>query len=118
MRHSNLRRLSAVFDALAPVESDLGLPLLLTLLAIAKRPGLSINDLAELISVPQQTASRYVAILQGRYQSPGQIENAFVRNPLVSFEVSAEDPRRRALYLSARGEARVSEFLEKLDKKE
>jgi DNA-binding MarR family transcriptional regulator len=113
----NPRRLSAVFDALGPIETNLGLPLLLALLAIAKSPGLSINDLAELINVPQQTASRYVAILQGRYQSPGQIENVFARHPLVSFEVSAEDPRRRALYLTARGQARVAEFLDKLDEK-
>src|SRR5262245_20485732 len=103
----NPRRLSAVLDALGTVEAALELPMMLVLLAIAKSPGLSINDLGELIGVPQQTASRYVAILQGRYQSPGQI-NTFARHPLVSYEVSADDPRRRALYLTERGSARIS----------
>src|SRR5947209_1545980 len=91
-------QLSAAFEALSPVETELGLPLLLTLLAIARSPGLSINDLAEQIKIPQQTASRYVSILQGRYQSPGRVVSTFVRHPLVLFGLSPEDPRRRALY--------------------
>ena len=97
---------------LLPIERELGLPLLLTLLAIAHKPGLSVNELAERINVPQQTASRYVASLQGRYDMPGREIGPLA---LVNVEISQLDPRRRSLYLTPAGEKRLLEAQVALD---
>jgi DNA-binding MarR family transcriptional regulator len=94
--------------ALVPVEETLGLPLLLALAAIAREPGLSVNDLADRIGAPQQSASRYVATLQGRYAMPGRDLGPV---PLVAIEVSSTDPRKRALHLTRTGTARLSRIL-------
>jgi DNA-binding MarR family transcriptional regulator len=108
------KRLDAVLAALRSLGSDLSLPLLVTLVAIARDPGLSINDLSDRIEVPQQTASRYVAILQGRYQLASGSANPFAGQPLLSLQVSANDPRRRALFLTPQGRTRLADILEKL----
>ena len=110
--HDELRdnRIEAVFSLLRSLEPDLSLPLALTLFAIAREPGLSIGELAERIDVPQQTASRYVAVLQGRYElSSTGID--FSRNPLISLQISQDDPRKRALFLTLDGAARVRQIL-------
>ena len=60
-------RLIGLAEALRPIQDELGLPQLLALLTIATEPGLSVNELAEHLELPQQTASRYVATLAGRY---------------------------------------------------
>ena len=97
--------------ALVPVEETLGLPLTLTLAAVALEPGLSVNDLASRINAPQQSASRYVAVLQGRYAMPGRDLGPV---PLIAIEVSPTDPRRRALQLTPAGVARLSRILKTL----
>jgi DNA-binding MarR family transcriptional regulator len=108
------RKLDALLRALVSVGAELSLPLLMTLVAVSRSPGLSINELAERIEIPQQTASRYVAILQGRYQTPGSEESPFARNPLITLEVSTDDPRRRALFLTSRGRAKLSNIINAL----
>lgn len=108
------KRLKAVIEALANIEPALTLPLLRTLLVVAKYPSISVNDLADRIDAPQQTASRYVSILQGRYHSVSATENTFINSPLLSQEVSTDDPRRRALFLTSRGKSRVVAFLNRL----
>lgn len=96
-----------VRDALMAVQSELSLPQLVALLTIALEPGLSVNDLADRIGLPQQTASRYVAVLLGRYETPGQSP----LHPLISQAVSEDDPRKRALFLTAAGQALVRRLL-------
>jgi DNA-binding MarR family transcriptional regulator len=107
-------QLEAALIALRSIGSDLSLPLLITLLAVARVPGLSVNELAERIQVPQQTASRYVAVLQGRYQMAGANEVTSAGKPLISLQVSTDDPRRRALFLTRYGETRLARFIERL----
>jgi DNA-binding MarR family transcriptional regulator len=69
------------------------------LIAIARRPGPSVNELAEELDQPQQTVSRHVAILLGRYQISEAAEPiSFIRQ-----EVSLTDPRSRALFLPEDG---------------
>lgn len=104
-------RLRKLFKAMSGMESEMSLPLLNTLLAVAVTPGISVNDLAELIRVPQQTASRYVSILQGRYQTLGSTENIFMETPLLEIGISMDDPRKRAVELTAHGKARVEQLL-------
>jgi DNA-binding MarR family transcriptional regulator len=111
-------QLGAVLDALRSSGSDLSLPLLMTLVAVAREPGLSVNELAERVQVPQQTASRYVGILQGRYQMPAGSENSFAADPLLSLQVSGNDPRRRALFLTRRGKQRLVQFIKLLYRQE
>lgn len=108
----NNDRVDALIRILRSLEPDLNLQLSLTLLTVARQPGLSIGELADRIRVPQQTASRYVAILQGRYELPGSDGNSFARNPLLSLEVSQQDPRRRALFLTPNGTKRLNRILD------
>lgn len=104
-------KLTALLSALVAVGEDLSLPLLQSLVVVARHGGISVNELAEEMDIPQQTASRYIAILQGRYQFPTNLDNAFAKRPLLSLEVSTEDPRRRALYLTDAGKVRIMEVL-------
>ena len=79
---------------LQAVPERLGLGPLTALVAVASRPGLSVNDLAASLGVPQQTASRHVATLLGRSGKSA---------PLIEQRISVEDPRRRALVVTAAG---------------
>ncbi len=82
------------------LQSELNLPQLVALLSVAIEPGLSVNDLADRVAVPQQTASRYVAVLLGRYESAS---GQGPRHALISQGVNDEDPRKRALFLTEYG---------------
>lgn len=101
--------LSAAAALLDHVDRNLGLPLTRTLIQAAQRPGLSVNELAEFLGVPQQTASRYVAVLQGRYELPSSTVSA--REPLLTLEISQLDPRRRAIFLTPEGQRRIENLL-------
>jgi DNA-binding MarR family transcriptional regulator len=102
-------------DALEPVAVEgLSLEVLMGLLAIALEPGVSVNELAERLHTPQQTASRYAAILLGRYQEPTVASGQPPKWPLVVQEVHAEDPRRRAMFLTDRGKEFVDDLLSHL----
>lgn len=103
MKQLDRSRLTTIFKALQAANVVLTLPQLLVLLAVGKHPGMSVNELADEIDVPQQTASRYVALLQGRYAMPGDTRMTFAKKPALSLEVSQTDPRRRALYLTGYG---------------
>lgn len=85
----------------------LTLPQLSALIAVAAEPGLSVNDLAARIEVPQQSASRYAAVLLGRYELPGEAPPI----PLLEQRVSEADPRKRALYLTEEGETLLASIL-------
>lgn len=109
---TQIDRVDALIRIVRSLEPDLNLQLALTLLVVARQPGLSVGELADQIQSPQQTASRYVAILQGRYELPGSDGNSFARNPLLSLEVSKQDPRRRALFLTTHGTKRLNRILD------
>lgn len=96
-----------VRDALAQVHGSLGLPHLICLLTVAAKPGLSVNDLAEETGYPQQSVSRYAAVLLGRYENPTGLP---FENPLLEQSINPSDPRRRAVRLTRAG----TEFVEKL----
>jgi DNA-binding MarR family transcriptional regulator len=93
-------RLEAVFESLRPFQSSISLSQALALIAIATRPGLSVNELAEKLDQPQQTVSRHVSVLLGRYQtSETVVPTVFIRQ-----EINVNDPRSRALFLAPEGE--------------
>ncbi|WP_186007924.1 MarR family transcriptional regulator [Rhizobium etli] len=93
---------------LAAVPVTLGLPQLQAIVAVGASPGLSVNELAERLNVPQQTASRYVAQLMGRYQEVGEND---VLQPIVEQRVSLSDPRKRALYLTWHGRTMIAKLI-------
>ena len=101
LRPSELAQLDRLRAAISPSQSSLSLAQLVTLLTIALEPGLSINELAERIGAPQQTASRHASVLLGRYQDPSTPGERHAA--LITQSVSSNDPRSRALFLSAAG---------------
>ncbi len=100
-----IEKLAAV---LAAVPVNLGLPQLQAILAVGACPGLSVNELAERLTVPQQTASRYVAQLMGRYQDLG---DSGMPDPIVEQRVSLIDPRKRALFLTSYGRSMIAKLV-------
>lgn len=98
-------RLHQIRAALLELQGSLSLAQLVALTTIAIEPGLSVNELADRLKIPQQTASRHVAILTGRYQSD------LAETPLDALivqQINEADPRRRALYLTEEGRALVA----------
>jgi DNA-binding MarR family transcriptional regulator len=91
-------------------REGLSLELLNALIVIALEPGISVNELGERMNVPQQSASRYASTLLGRYAEVGDAISSKPKLPLVVQEVRAEDPRKRAMTLTARG----SDVIEKI----
>lgn len=108
---AKLPALAAIASLLEQVDGDLGIALSRTLLQTALRPGLSINELAEYLGVPQQTASRYIAVLQGRYEQSSVSLTVSARKPLLTLKVSQIDPRRRAIFLTTEGKKRIDKLL-------
>lgn len=102
------QRLEALKEALGELQSDLSLAQVMTLLSVALEPGISVNNLAERLDVPQQTASRHVAVLLGRYQ--GTLSSS-PPEPLLTQGVNEQDPRKRALFLNERGEEVVASMV-------
>jgi DNA-binding MarR family transcriptional regulator len=101
-------KLAGLANALHLLPAEIGLPQLLALLAIAGEPGLSVNELADRLGMPQQTASRHVAVLAGRYQGmfgamASEDAGRSKLEPLITQEISQSDPRRRALIISTQG---------------
>jgi DNA-binding MarR family transcriptional regulator len=111
MTDSTLTALTTIDRLLHQIDDELGLQLNRALLQVALYPGQSINELAQRLAVPQQTASRYVAVLQGRYELPSASSSVIARNPLVTLEISGTDPRRRAIFLTPDGKKRINRLL-------
>lgn len=101
----DLVRLHEIRAALLELQGSLSLAQLVALATVAIEPGLSVNELADRLKIPQQTASRHVAILTGRYQS--DLADAPLE-ALVMQQINETDPRRRALYLTEEGHALVA----------
>jgi len=99
--HGIKQKLERLRFALAPVQTRLSLPMVVALLTLAIEPGLSVNELADRTKTTQQSTSRYVSILMGRYDT--DLFTSTSMQPLVAQEINAEDPRKRALFLTEAG---------------
>jgi DNA-binding MarR family transcriptional regulator len=109
------KRLGSFRNALGPaIAEGLSIEILTALLTIALEPGLSVNELADRLRAPQQTASRYAAVLLGRYQEPTATAGQPPKIPLVVQEIHADDPRKRAMFLTDRGKEFVEGLLSHL----
>jgi DNA-binding MarR family transcriptional regulator len=92
------------------MREGLSVEVLGALLTIALEPGISVNELAERLNAPQQTASRYASILLGRYQEPSLTKQP-PKDPLVTQQVHTNDPRKRAMFLTDHGEEFITHLL-------
>lgn len=101
-------------DALLHVHEALGLPHLICILAIAAHPGLSVNELAKITGYPQQSVSRYTALLLGRYDNP---TGPSLGKPLIEQSINSADPRRRAFHLTSPGQSFVDDFIARIARK-
>ena len=108
------KQVAALDAGLEITEPDLSIPLLRVLLTVFLKEHISVSELAESINVPQQSASRYVAILQGRYQTSGVNQSSFVRAPLLSVKPGTNDLRRYELELTNRGRSRLEDILSRI----
>jgi len=102
-------QLSQLRDKLLAIQPTFGLPQLTALITIGIQPGISVNDLAMILDIPQQTASRIVSSLAGRYQQ----YNADPHECYVLQKINESDPRRRALYLTDAGRSIIENFRSK-----
>jgi DNA-binding MarR family transcriptional regulator len=100
--------LRGIRDALMRIQGDLSLPQFVALMTIGLEPGLSVNELAEKLNIPQQSASRYIAVLTGRYQS--ELASGIVE-PLIVQQINELDPRKRALHLTPSGTELLASLL-------
>lgn len=110
MNHDTDRadRLEAMRRVLIDVQGTLSLAQLVALMTVAIEPGLSVNELAERLKIPQQTASRHVAVLTGRYQS--DLAEAPL-DALIAQQINEGDPRKRALYLTPEGQEFIASLI-------
>jgi len=108
--------ISRIATALKTINASLGISELTALLAIAANPGLSVNEMAAELAVPQQTASRHIRNLADRQKgiTAGtffELRYGPARDPLVVQEINPMEPRRRALYLTTVGHDVVEALL-------
>lgn len=108
MLDAQLKLIRALRDGLIPLGERINLTQLLALITVAAEPGLSVNELADRLGLPQQTASRHVSILLGRYASINEGERG---PPLLTQAVNENDSRSRALFLTDDGARLVSELV-------
>lgn len=101
-----LHELNRLAAALQAAES-IGLPALICLLTVALNEGLSVSQLAEQTRTPQQSVSRYVAVLLGRYQ----MDAGSNFEPLIEQRISQSDPRKRSLYLTEAGAELIKQLV-------
>lgn len=95
-------------DALAALQGSLSLAQLIALMTVAIEPGISVNELGDRLRIPQQSASRHVAVLTGRYQS--ELSDAPL-DALIVQQINETDPRKRALYLTPAGDKLIANML-------
>jgi DNA-binding MarR family transcriptional regulator len=88
-----------VIRALAGAEA-IGLPALICLLEIAYSDSVSVTEIVDRTGMPQQSVSRYVSVLMGRYQSEFA-SSSF--EPLIEQRINRTDPRKRSLHLTNAG---------------
>jgi len=104
------REIAGALQSVLMKAQALGLGPLVCLLVVAAEEGLSISELADQLKWPQQSVSRYISILLGRYES---VLTSTEFEPLIEQRINAQDPRKRSLYLSAAGTSFVMGLMER-----
>jgi DNA-binding MarR family transcriptional regulator len=95
---SHLLEVLKILDTVLPTYAKI-------LAVVASKPGISINHLADELLLPQQTVSRQVGQLLGRY------EDAQFSKPLLKQEINENDPKKRSLILTSAGKSVLNSLL-------
>ncbi|MBV9288574.1 MAG: winged helix-turn-helix transcriptional regulator [Hyphomicrobiales bacterium] len=100
-----IHRLMAVVELVRGDDPVMPIQMLQTFLAVAKQPGISMQQLGEILKTSQASCSRNVAAL-GKWHKFGE--------PGLDLVEAVEDPverRRKIMFLTAKGRVRVQEIL-------
>ncbi|MGE4313272.1 MAG: winged helix-turn-helix transcriptional regulator [Pseudobdellovibrionaceae bacterium] len=96
-----VNRLIAALGEFRRIDAEFPMQYAICLLEIARNEGLSLTELAERTNMALSTVSRVVGALSD-YRSNGQPFE------LITMQISAEERRRKELYLSDRGKKLIS----------
>jgi DNA-binding MarR family transcriptional regulator len=104
-----------VWTIMRAFRSSMSLELIRTFLAIARRQGLSVQELADELGVPQSSVSRYVKALAGYESREGKLgplkwEVGSDGYGLIEQRINEQEPRKRSLVLSEEGLALVQKL--------
>ncbi|WP_375780464.1 MarR family transcriptional regulator [Bradyrhizobium sp. ma5] len=108
-RRQSLRRAVAFVSECRQLSDYMPAQTLACLLVIARKPGITMQELAKKVRLKQSSCSRNVAVLS-RWEQFGK--------PGLDLVESIDDPRerrRKIIYLTANGEQRVQSIVRKLD---
>jgi DNA-binding MarR family transcriptional regulator len=100
-----IHRLMAIIEIARADDPVMPIQMLQTFLAVAKQPGISMQQLGEILRTSQASCSRNVAAL-GKWHKFGE--------PGLNLVEAVEDPterRRKIMFLTPKGRARVQEIL-------
>ena len=100
-----IHRLMAVIEIARAEDPVMPIQMLQTLLAVARQPGITMQELGEILGTSQASCSRNVAAL-GKWHKFGE--------PGLDLVDAIEDPverRRKIIFLTPKGRARVQEVL-------
>jgi len=105
---TEINRLMKTIDAIRGDESDMPTQQVQAFLAVALRPGLTMQDMSEMVGMSQASCSRNVSALSKwhRLDKPG-----------LDYIEAVEDPRerrRKIMYLTPKGRTRMTKALEAL----
>ncbi|TWG60756.1 helix-turn-helix domain-containing protein [Aminobacter sp. J44] len=102
-------RASKFIQLLRKHQTDMPMQMADVLLAIARRPGLTMAELAEEVDLAQSSCSRNVAALSEyhRLGKPGL--------GLVEAVIDPREPRRRAIFLTQKGKVFVTQLMRAID---
>ncbi len=100
-----IHRLMAVIEIARAEDPVMPIQMLQTLLAVARQPGITMQELGEILGTSQASCSRNVAAL-GKWHKFGE--------PGLDLVDAIEDPverRRKIIFLTPKGRVRVQEVL-------
>jgi DNA-binding MarR family transcriptional regulator len=100
-----IHRLMAVIEIARAEDPVMPIQMLQTFLAVARQPGITMHQLGEILQTSQASCSRNVAAL-GKWHKFGE--------PGLDLVEAVEDPverRRKIMFLTPKGRARVQEVL-------
>lgn len=107
-------------DGLRGTSGDLSAGEIRAFLAIARRQGISVQELATDLGIPQSTASRYVKALgpgwrwSKDFAKGGTVNLQFGGVGLIEQHINSNEPRKHSLVLSEHGHTVVTSIVAKL----
>jgi DNA-binding MarR family transcriptional regulator len=118
---TSVDRVWRTIDVFRDVNGDMSVEEIRAFLTISRKQGLSVQDLADELGVPQSSASRYVKALSARRRShwagnlgfmEAQLEFVSGGYGLVEQRINEIEPRKRSLVLTDQGHAVVRRILD------